>query len=71
MRATLRFTVFSNPILSKYFTTGISPAWLVTPCAVDEILTERVWFRTRDEVFGAFEDLNNWGQVQIKCYTGL
>jgi hypothetical protein len=25
-----------------YFTTGISPAWFVNPCAVDEILTERV-----------------------------
>ncbi|WP_244559199.1 hypothetical protein [Bathymodiolus platifrons methanotrophic gill symbiont] len=33
----------------------MSPAWLVNPCAVEDIFTERVRFRTRDEVFGAFE----------------
>jgi len=40
--------------LSKYFTTGISPAWLVNPCAVDVILTDRVRFLTRDEGFEDF-----------------
>ena len=49
-----RFSIFSNPMLSKYFTTGISPAWLVNPCAVDDILTERVRLRTRDEDFDVF-----------------
>jgi len=54
---TPRFIAFSNPIRSKYFTTGISPAWLVNPCAVDGILTERVHLRTRDEGFDSFVDV--------------